>query len=226
MKYYLLPLLLLPFLALAEDEKIAYACDDGSQFDISFLADISGRPQAVLHLTEGAIVLPMVPSGSGALYRDGDIRLHTKGNDALLEDGKSPMRRCTRGTVPPVVTQAAPTAPQAGAVSSFMEVTGTVRPPNRTALPPGAIMTIRIQASGRTLVEQRYELVGMPEHIPFSATVDRDLVGKKARLSITARVTVGNKTRFFSAAVHPVMSAKQPQAVNIVLKPAAHAQIR
>lgn len=225
MKLHYLPLLLLPLCAIADDEKIPYSCDNGSHIDISFLADISGRPQATLHFADQAVILPQVPAASGALYRSGDIRLHTKGDDAIIEDGKSNLRRCLRGNTPPASAQPAQPTPPAAA-SSFMEVTGTVGYLSRIALPPGAILTIRIQAAGRTLVDQRYELNGTQVPIPFSATVDRDLIGKKARLAITARIDAGGQTRFISDKVYPAIKNHQPQPIDIVLKPAGHAKAR
>lgn len=226
MKRYALPLLLIPFCAIANDEKIAYTCADGSsngsRIDISFLADMSGRPQATLHFADEAITLPQVPAASGALYRSGEIRLHTKGDDAIIEDGKGNLRRCLLGDKPPATSQA---APQTAAASSFIDINGTVSYLSRIALPPGAILSVRIQAGKRTLVEQSYELNGAQVPIPFSATVDRDLIGKKARLTIAAKISVGGKVRFLSEQVTPAMQNGLPQAVEILLKP-AHVKAR
>jgi len=223
MKLHHLPLLLIPFCVMADEERVPYTCDNNSHIDISFFDDMSGRPQASLYFADETIVLPLVPSASGPLYRNGDIRLHTKGDDAIFEDGKSNLRRCTRGNAPPATTQP---APPAAATSSFMELTGSVTYLSRIALPPGAILSLRIQAGNLTLVDQRYELNGAQVPIPFSATIDRDLIGKKARLAITARIDVGGKTRFVSDKVYPVIKNQQPQPVDITLKPAGHAKTR
>jgi putative lipoprotein len=150
MKFHYLPLLFIPILAIADDERIPYTCDNGNHIDISFFTDNSGRPQASLHFADETIVLPQVPSGaSGALYRNGDIRLHTKGDDAIFEDGKRNMRRCARGNLPPAAPRPAPPA----VASSFMEVTGHITYLTRNALPPDAILTVLIQEAayaGRT----------------------------------------------------------------------------
>lgn len=218
--HYLLPLLL-PLCAIASEERVPYTCDNGSRLDISFSADTSGRPQASLHFADEAVILPQVPAASGALYRSGDIRLHTKDESAVLEDGKGNLRRCTRGTVAPATPQP---APQPGA-SSFIDITGSVTYLTRIALPPGAILTVRIQdtsragAPARTLVEQRYELNGAQVPIPFSATVDKDLLGKKTRLTVTARIEAGGKLRFISDKAYPALKDGQPVPVEMVLKP-------
>ena len=222
MKLSYLLALLLPLSALASEERIPYACDNGSRLDISFAADADGRALATLHFADEALILPQVPSTSGTLYRSGNIRLHTKDDNAVIEDGKSNLRRCTRGTVPPA-PQPAVAQPTA---SSFIDITGSVTYLARSALPPGAILTIRIQdiaragAPARTLVEQRYELNGAEVPIPFAATVDRDLIGKKARLAVAARIEAGGKLRFISDKVYPVLKDGQPLPVEMVLKPA------
>ena len=219
----LLLALLVPFCACAGDERIAYTCDNNSRIDISFLADISGRPQATLHFADDAVVLPQVPAASGALYRSGDIRLATKGDDAILEDGKGNLRRCSRGSVAPVMPQA---AAQPAAASSFIDIAGSVSYLARIALPANAILKIRIQSGQRTLADQRYELNGAQVPIPFSATVDRDLMGKKASATVSARIEAGGKLLFASAKPTPAIKNGQPVPVDIVLKPASRATPR
>jgi putative lipoprotein len=73
------------------------------------------------------------------------------------------------------------------------------------------------------LVEQRYELNGAQVPIPFSATIDRDLIGKKARLSVNARIEQQGKLRFISDRAYPPLKDGQPVPVDIVLKPAGRA---
>jgi putative lipoprotein len=217
--HYLLPLLF-PLCAIAGEERIPYACDNGSRLDISYSVDAEGRPQANLHFADDTVTLPQVPASSGTLYRAGNIRLHTKGDDAILEDAKSNLRRCTRGTVPPAAIQSV--VPVAS--SSFIDITGSVTYLARIALPPGAILSIRIQdtarSPARTLVEQRYELDGAQVPIPFSATLDKDLLGKKPRLTLTARIEHHGKLRFISDKVYPVLKDGQAAPVDMVLKPA------
>ena len=125
-------------------ERQPYACDNGSRLDISFAEDAEGRPQATLHFADEAMILPQVPAASGTLYRKGDIRLHTRGDEAFFEDGKNNQRRCTRGTVPPAVAAVAQPA-----TSSFIEIGGTVSYLARIALPPDTILIIRVLDTAR-----------------------------------------------------------------------------
>lgn len=214
--HYLLPLLF-TLSAHAADDRQAYVCDNGSRLDISFSADADGRSQATLHFADEAMVLPQVPSVSGTLYRRGDIRLHTKGEDAIFEDGKSNMRRCHQGDAPPASARPAPPP----ATSSFIDITGNVTYQSRIALPPDAILTLRVRSGGRTLAEQRYELNGAQVPIPFATTLDRDLIGKKAKVTVSARIDHRGKPRFVSDKPYLAFRNGQPVPVDIVLKPAS-----
>ena len=205
----------------AAAERQPYTCDNGSRLDISFTEDAEGRPQATLHFADEAMILPQVPAASGALYRKGDIRLHTRGDEAFFEDGKNNQRRCTRGNLPPAVAAVAQPA-----TSSFIEIGGTVSYLARIALPPDAILIIRVLdtaragAPARVLVEQRYELNGAQVPIPFSATIDRDLIGKRARVTATARIEHRGRLLFINDRVIPAMGADgRPLPVELILKP-------
>jgi len=216
----LLPLLI-PFCVFAGEQRIPYACDNGSRIDISFAVDTEGRPQASLHFADEAVTLPQVPSASGTLYRRGEIRLHTQGDDAILEDGKGNQRRCTRGTTPPAGTTTAPPS----ASGSFIDIAGKVTYLARIALPTDATLTIRIDDTGRpgkplTLAEQRYALNGAQVPIPFSATVDRDLIGQKSRLIVVARIEAGRKLLFAGNKPYPTAPGGSPAAFELLLKPA------
>lgn len=218
----LLPLLLiLPFAAPADTGRHAYACDNGSRLDISFSADISGRPQATLHFADEAIVLPGVPAASGALYRSGDIRLHADGDEAIFEDGKGNQRRCSRSTSPTAAEQPAPPT----AVSGFVDLAGRVSYRSRVALPPGAVLSLSIQDNARrparVLVEQRYELNGAQPPVSFAATVDRDLIGPHARLAVSARIDYAGKLRFTGTGTFPPFQNGQPVPIDLLLKPVA-----
>lgn len=226
MKRYLLPFLLLPLTALA-GERLPYHCDNGSRIDISFAEAADGRPQATLHFSDGDLTLPQVPAASGALYRIDDIRLHTRGDEALFEDGKGNRRRCTQGTAPPPpATSAQP------ANSSFLDITGSVTYRQRIALPPDAVLIVRVQdvsradAPARQLAEQRIELDGRQVPIPFATTIDRDLVGKKARVTVSARIEQRGKLLFISDRSYPALNKGQPQAVEMVLKQVSGAKAR
>src|SRR5574343_831855 len=176
-----------------------YTCEYGRQFNVSYSDDEAGRPQATLHLPSGDRLLPGVPAASGARYRDGNQQWHTRGENALLEDGSGSQIRCRQGlhaaTVAPATQQSQPAPATPAAASSFVELHGNVSYRARIALPPQALLTIRIQSGRRTLSEQRYELNGAQVPIPFEATLDRDLMTPRAPLVVNGQIDVQGKRR-------------------------------
>jgi hypothetical protein len=107
------------------------------------------------------ITLPQVPAASGALYRKDGISLHSKGDDALFDDGRGQPRQCTRADLAPPPAATPPAAP-----GSFVDISGSVSYRARIALPPDAVLVVKVQDSTRAdapalvLAEQRIELHG------------------------------------------------------------------
>ncbi len=227
MKRYALPLLLLPISALATEPAVTYRCDDGSSLDVLFSTAADGRNQAMLTLGETTLTLPQVPAASGALYRANDNRLHTKGDEALFEDAKGKVRHCKQGETPPAT--ATPTKPL---ISSFIDISGNVSYLQRIALPPDAVLIVRIQdvsragAPARILAEQRIELAGRQVPIAFQTTVDRDLIGKRARITAAARIERGGKLLFISDKSYPAIRNGQAVPVEMTLKQVTSAKPR
>ncbi|MBI2276632.1 MAG: YbaY family lipoprotein [Dechloromonas sp.] len=222
MKLKYLPLLLLPLTALADGEHLSYRCDNDSRLDLSVSTASDGRPLATLHFADGDLILPQVPAASGALYRADDIRLHTTDNAAIFDDGKGKVRHCTLGAI--AVAQPANTVPT---VSSFLDISGSVSYRQRIALPPDAILVIRVQDTARTgararpLAEQRIELGGRQVPVAFSTTIDRDLIGKSARVTVSARIESRGKPLFVSDKAYPALRHGEPNPVDIQLKQVA-----
>ena len=221
MKRLSFPLLALLFCANAhsQNEHIPYACDDGDRFTAAFSADSAGLTRAMLRIAGREITLPQVPAPSGALYRNAGITLHTKGDDATFDDGQGKLRRCTRADLAPPAAVDQP--PAAG---GFIDITGSVSYRTRNALPPDAVLVVRVQDTSRadapavTLAEQRIELAGQQVPIPFSLLVDRDLLRKKARITVAARIQRGSKLLFINDTSHPALADGQPRQADMVLK--------
>lgn len=217
MKIRYLPLLL-PLLAFAAERPQIYTCDDGSRLEILLSAADDERPAATLQTAEGKHQLPMVPAAAGALFRAGPLRLHLQDDEAVFDDGQGRLRRCTKGEATASPSHTATPA----ATDSFVELSGQVTYYSRMALPPSAILSIRIRdrSRARPLVEQRYELNGAQVPIAFSATVDRDLIGRRSKLSVSARIEHGGRLLFASDKDYPLFENGQAHPVDIVLKPA------
>ncbi len=237
MKRYALSLLLLPISTLATEPAATYRCDDGSSLQVLFSSAADGRSQAMLTLGETMLTLPQVPAASGALYRANDIRLHTKGDEAIFEDAKGKVRHCKQGDTPPAAatapeTTTAATTATKPVVSSFIDISGNVTYPQRIALPPDAVLIVRIQdvsradAPARILAEQRIELAGRQVPISFQTTVDRDLIGKRARITAAARIERGGKLLFISDKSYPAIRNGQAVPVEMTLKQVTSAKPR
>jgi putative lipoprotein len=219
MKLTLLPLLLLPLGALAADERLSYTCDDDSRFEVALSTGSDGRPQATLHSAAGDLTLPQVPAASGALYRADKVLLHTQEDGAIFDDGQGNPRRCKQGAVGP----ARATSPSP-ALSSFLDIEGSVSYRQRIALPPDAVLIIRVQdtaragARARTLAEQRIELGGRQVPVAFATTIDRDLIGNSARVTVSARIERRGKLLFINDKAYPALRNGAPSPVDIQLK--------
>lgn len=183
MKKLLFIFVLIPGIVLAAAPTSTYTCDDSSKLLVTYLTNSEGRPLAALSVAGKNLNLALIPSASGTHYRGDGANFYTRGDDAILEDGSAQIRRCTLGDKPPVI---APKPAPAAAVSSFIDITGSVAYRQRIALPPDAVLTIRVQdtsradAKARTLAEQTIELAGQQVPINFQLTVDRDLMAKKS----------------------------------------------
>lgn len=200
-------------------ETHTYSCDNGQTLAITYGTSADGRSQAALHRPGGDLILPQVAAASGARYRADPVDLHSRGNEAYLEDEQGRQLRCSRGT-PPATAAPAPTA-----ASSFITLSGGVAYRTRNALPPDAILVIlvhdvaRAGAPARVLAEQRYELNGAQVPIFFTATIDRDLVGKRARIQVAARIEIDGQLHYINDRAYPALDNGQPLPLAIMLKP-------
>lgn len=207
MKHYLSLLLLLPCLSVNAASLHSYACDDGSSLQIRFATTVNHDSEAILNLPGGEFSLPQIRAASGAHYQRGPISLWIKGQEALVETANS-TRRCKTKQL----------------LSSFIDIQGSVTYLARIALPPDAILTIKIEDAARTdvrakvLAEQRYELAGAQVPIPFSATIDRDLAGPRARLVVSARIDAGGKGRFMARQPYRPLPGHEA-GIDLILKP-------
>jgi putative lipoprotein len=192
---------------LQANEAVSYACDDGSKISAVFSKNSEARPLATLSIAGSSKELALIPAASGTHYRGDGLNFYTKGNDAIFEDSHGAMRRCTLGNTPPPP----PVKVQPPAVSSFVDISGSVSYRLRIALPPDAILTIKVQDTSRadakalTLAEQTIELAGQQVPIAFNLVVDRDLIGKKrARITLSARIEQHGKLLFINDKSYPV----------------------
>jgi len=221
MNIRLLPLLFwLPLAALAQtpDE---YACDDGSRLGLSLSTAANGWPLASVQVDGEQLTLPQQTAASGSFYGNATIRLQITGDQLRITDDQDRTRRCSRQENR---TATAVTAIVPAASSSFIDIGGSVSYRVLMPLPPNATLVIRVQdivrpgAAARTLAEQRIAINGQQVPIPFSTTIDRDLVGKKSHIFVSARIEAAGKPLFVSAGSYPALSQGQARRQDIQLR--------
>jgi putative lipoprotein len=221
MNLRLLPLFCLPLFVHAQTptEHQRYTCDNGSRLEISLLTASDERPFAILTFAGQSMTLPQVPAAVGSLYRQDGVRLQLRDEQAQFEDGQGDTRRCLLGDSGP----SAPVASSSPAVpSSFIDVTGSVSYRLRRPLPTDAVLVVRVRDlsrdTSRVLAELRIALAGQTLPIPFATSIDRDLIGKKSQISISARIEGAGRVLFVSDRAYPALAGGEARHQKISLR--------
>ena len=102
-------------------------------------------------------------------------------------------------------------------------VAGTVTYRQRIALPPMAILTVRLldvsraDAAAVTVAEERIETAGQQVPFNFGFAYDRSRIQERNRYVIRAEITDGQRLLFTTDTSHPVITQGNPRNVDIVL---------
>ncbi|MGH6906006.1 MAG: YbaY family lipoprotein, partial [Geminicoccaceae bacterium] len=112
-------------------------------------------------------------------------------------------------------------ASAAGAVEAVLSGTVTYR--ERVALPPGAVVEIKLLDVSRMDVaaEVMAETAIRPEHqvpIPFELAYDPDRIDQRRRYSVQARILVDGRLWFISAQANPVLTGGHPDRVDVLVQ--------
>jgi len=104
-------------------------------------------------------------------------------------------------------------------------VSGTVTYRQRSALPPGAMLTVRIldvsraDASGTVIAEQRVPTAGKQVPISFDLAYDQTKVQERNRYAVRAEIHDGERLLFTTDTAVPVITQGNPRSVEITLVP-------
>lgn len=110
-------------------------------------------------------------------------------------------------------------------------VTGSVAHRERIALPPSAVVEVRLEDVSRAdapaglLGEQRIELAGRQVPIPFSVEYDPDLVDQRGRYALRATILVDGERLFTSTQAYLVLTGGHPDHADIVVQRVASATL-
>lgn len=113
----------------------------------------------------------------------------------------------------------------AQAPAGSFTVSGTATYLPRIAMPPDAVLTVRVEEVSRadapaTLLAQTREPFGARQvPIPFSLQVPASAIDPRMRYAVRATITVGGELRFTTTRHHAVLTHGAPSQVDLVLDP-------
>lgn len=113
---------------------------------------------------------------------------------------------------------AACAGPSKSVESDMATVSGVVTYLERRALPPEAVVIVRLQDISRAdapavlLAEQRIELDGRQVPVPFEIGYDPAAIDGRMSYSVSARIELAGKLLMISDTVHPVITRGAPTA--------------
>lgn len=123
-------------------------------------------------------------------------------------------------------TAALPAQPAA----DTMTVSGSVAYHQRLAMPPDAVLTVRVEdvsradSPARVLAETREPFGGRQVPIPFSLAVPSTAIDSRFSYAVRATITVAGELRFSTTRRHAVLTNGAPNTVDLVLEAVRPAQ--
>ena len=107
-----------------------------------------------------------------------------------------------------------------------MELTGRVTYRTRAALPPGAIIDVRLLDVSRldapAAVRGRVEIVTRGEQVPvpFAVGYDADVIDPAHRYTVQATITVDGRVAYRTTTAHVVLTSGAPvKDIEVVVQP-------
>jgi uncharacterized lipoprotein YbaY/heat shock protein HslJ len=113
----------------------------------------------------------------------------------------------------------------AGGSPREARVTGTVTYLQRIALPPGAVVEVKLLDVSRsgapsvTIAEQRIRPAGRQVPVAFELRYDPRRIEERRRYAVQARILVGGRVRYINTEAHPVITGGHPDTVKIIVRP-------
>lgn len=104
-------------------------------------------------------------------------------------------------------------------------VSGTVTYRQRSALPPTAVLTVKIvdvsrqDVSAPVVAEQRIDTAGKQVPIPFDLAYDRSKILDRNRYAVQAEIRDGGRLLFITDTSYPVITQGNPRSVEITVVP-------
>lgn len=184
-----------------------YACEGGKL--TVYLAD----PYAKVRYDNKTYVMKQTVSADGNRYSDGKLVWWGKGNGGFLQEdapdgnGKMILKDCQ--LIPPPETAS---------------VTGTVSYLQRMALPPNAVIQVKLldvsqpDDTEKVIAEQKLNLGQRQVPVPFTLEFDPAKIDRKHTYSVSAKISVDGKVWFATERSYPVLIEGKPAQVELILK--------
>jgi putative lipoprotein len=192
-------------------KRFDYTCGGGAKLTV-YLHDQTVK----VNFQDKQYLMTQTRSADGARYSDGKVLWWGKGNGGFLQEdvpdgeGKMILKDCQLDK---------PLNAQAGTV------TGTVTYLQRMALPPGAVIEVKLQdmsladAPAKVIAEQKITPGQKQVPVAFELKFDPAKIAAKNRYSVSARILVDGQLRFISDPSYPVVTGGNPSHVEMILKP-------
>lgn len=187
-----------------------YTCRGGTKLTVY----LSGTMARVRYLDKQYLMKQTV-SADGNRYSDGKVVWWGKGKGGFLQEdaadgnGKMILEDCKLDK--PMNTETG-------------VVTGTVSYLPRIALPPEAVIEVKLQdvslgdAPAKEIAEEKITLGNRQVPVAFEMKFDSGKIDEKHRYRVSARILVGAEVRFISDKAYPVLTAGNPTHVEMILK--------
>jgi uncharacterized lipoprotein YbaY len=192
-------------------KQFTYTCDGGAKVYVALSGDVA----KVLY-QDHQYLMKQTMSADGERYSDGKVVWWGKGTGGFLQEdqpdgnGKMIVQNCKLDKKPDA----------AGAV------TGTVSYLQRMALPPDAVIEVKLQdvsladAPAKTIANQKITLGNRQVPVPFELKFDPAKIDPKHSYSVRAIILMEGQPRFITDKAYPVLTQGNPSHVELILKQA------
>jgi uncharacterized lipoprotein YbaY len=186
------------------ERTVEYACAGGKTVRVTYTPD-----SAEVTFDGQTWALPQVAVGSGFRYDDGVWAWSGKGDTASLIDVKS-------NVVVADNCRARATDSSSASEEKQAVITGTVTYLQRVALPPNAIVEVRLadvskqDVAATVIASQTIETKGAQVPIPFELVYDPARIEERMDYAVSARITIDGKLAWISTTRNPVLTRGAP----------------
>ena len=196
-----------------EWKQFEYTCEGGAKLKV-YLHNETVK----VVFRDKVYLMRQTHSGSGTRYSDGNVVWWSKGNGGFLQvdvpDGNGDM-----------IVKGCELDQPLHSAAGLASLSGTVGYVVRMALPPSAIIEVKLQDVSRadtsaTVIGEEKITVGERQvPVPFELKFDPATIDPQHAYSVSARILVDGQLRFISDRAYPVLTQGNPVHVELLLKP-------